>query len=207
MSTFLIHCVRWYGWLDAILSSVRHRVQDTIRRILHPDDYDDLWHLSSEYALSDAYYRRHRGTGEKTLRWTYHRPSNTLMESPLTEKKDHDRPSYPVGWLSAEIELEMSDGTLATHSMDTFLESFSVSSAQSFPTLSHVFLAWCAHRGTWYPGATTYRIRIIDCEANEHTVDASDTSFQPANSARRLVLSAKMDGVSSTPFKDCKPEP
>ena len=65
-------------------------------------------------------------------------------------------PFLTMGWLSAKVVTENRE-----YEMDTFLSHFRVKGG--IPTLSHVFLAWCAETHRWFPPMSA-ALHVIDEE-------------------------------------------
>jgi len=94
-----------------------------------------------------------------TTCWKYDTSTNQLYHTKGTV-------SYSFSWLSVTL---VNEGT-REYDMDPFLESFTVhTDIHHPPTLTMVYMAWCAKHSLWFP-KNSITMRVIDHLGNDITL-------------------------------------
>jgi len=107
---------------------------------------------------------------------TYHETTNVLSYGIHTEM-------VRTSWLSVKLVIVDQQ---ANHEfdIDPFLETLRIHTLPLHPpTLTDIYLAWCAHSKQWFPNTAIVQFHIIDHEGNERmlTRRADDTSLEIRN--------------------------
>jgi len=103
--------------------------------------------------------------------WKY---SNYTL-TPCTQLSDT---TYKLSWLSARITvIDQSD--VYEYDIDSFLHSFRLHTNQLVPTLTMLFLTWCAEKNQWFRPGCIVQFHIITHEGKEEmlTLQADNHSL------------------------------
>lgn len=95
-------------------------------------------------------------------KWTY--SENVL----LCIVSEHPK-RYKLSWLSMKLVVDGKD--TEEYEMDTFLQHFRIwTDHEHLPTLSHIFLSWCAETKNWFSNKSMLHFLIVDDEGQERTL-------------------------------------
>lgn len=107
--------------------------------------------------------------------WIYDNSDYTLTlctDSPLTT-------SSKFSWLSASVRISdpLLDGVTTEYNIDTFLEQLRImTDYEQCPTLSTLFLVWCAHNKHWFNNNCRVEIKAINEMGDEEILNIKATN-------------------------------
>jgi hypothetical protein len=161
-SYIFVSCIKLWNWATDKCIQTKHLVADAYLHASHYLQYRyDTWIFPNDHTLPlpISHVSNH-----VPFKWMYssHELQRIGIENPL----DY----YKLSWLSAKISI--ADGELEQEfDFDSFMNQFRVKTIPTIvPTLTMIFLTWCAETKQWFSANSKVHFHIIDDEGVESTL-------------------------------------
>lgn len=160
-SYIFVSCVKLWNWAADKYIQTRHRISDVYHDVSYYLQHKNMWIFPNDHTLPLPVSHI---TNHVPSKWTYtsHELQRIGMETPLE--------SYKFSWLSAKISI--TDGELEKEfDLDPFISQFQLKTIPTaVPTLTMIFLTWCAETKQWFSANSKIHFHIIDDEGMESTL-------------------------------------
>ena len=160
-SYIFVSCIKLWNWTTDKYIQTKHRISDMYHDISYYLQHKNMWIFPNDHTLP---LPASHITNHVPSKWAYtsHELQYVGMENPIE--------SYKFSWLSAKISI--TDGEFEKEfDIDPFMNQFRVKTIPTVvPTLTMIFLTWCAETKQWFSANSKVHFHIIDDEGVESTL-------------------------------------
>lgn len=161
-SYIFVSCIKLWNWATDKCIQTKHRISDVYHNVsYYIQNKHNTWIFPNDHTLPlpASHISNHVPS-----KWTYtsHELQRVGVETPLE--------SYKFSWLSAKISI--ADGESEKEfDVDPFMSQILVKTIPTVvPTLTMIFLTWCAETRQWFSANSKIHFHIIDDEGVESTL-------------------------------------
>jgi hypothetical protein len=157
---FYIKAIQLWNWMTAAYQESCSQLStyyDDIKDVFRGSNKSWVFVDNTSFPLPMSHIKNNIRSSWKYSNHTL-TPSNQLSDT-----------TYKLSWLSARINV-VDHKDVYEYDIDSFLHSFRLHTHQLVPTLTVLFLTWCAEKQQWFRPGCIVQFHIITHEGKEETI-------------------------------------